>query len=273
MNTTDLLSQKLEQFRTDKTSNPFAIRNIRDLVITELTDEIWMITACDSDGGIGPKPLDTFHTSAYDLGRFGMRVPLMEILASGAEPILTADLLTVEMEPTGKEIIRGVMDELHEAGVNPNTAVTGSTEDNVKTVQTGMGVVITGFIHRNNFRPGKSLAGDVVAVIGIPKSAPEYKVECNDPEITSPSTVRELLALEFIHEILPVGSKGIKHESGELAKTAGLLFSYNQNPDISITKSGGPSTCCLVSLSPDNYNKLKEEITKPVSLIGELREK
>jgi hypothetical protein len=273
MNSTDLLSQKLEEFRADKTSNPFAIRNVRDLVITELTNTVWMVTACDSDGGIGPKPLDTFHTSAYELGRFGMRVPLMEIIASGAEPFITADLLTVEMDPTGKEIIRGIRDELDDAGVNGNTAVTGSTEDNVKTVQTGMGVVIMGLVHKNDFRPGKSLPGDIVAAVGIPKSAPEYKVEYNDTEIANPATVRELLALEFIHEILPVGSKGIQHESAELAKVSGLSFSYNKNPDISINKSGGPSACCLVSLSADNFNNLKDKIKKPVFLIGELREK
>jgi hypothetical protein len=271
MTSADIILNRLNSFKKDKSKNVFNTRNVRDLVITELTDEIWLVTACDSDGGIGPKPLDTFSSTAYDLGRLGMRVPLMEILASGAEPFLTADLLMVEMEPTGKEIIRGIKDELADAEVSPNTAVTGSTEDNVRTVQTGMGVVIMGFVHKNDFNPGKSREGDIIAAMGIPKSAPEYKIVYNDPEIADPQTIRRLIETGLVHDILPVGSKGIQHEISELAATAGLVYKLNKKTDVSITKSGGPSTCCLVSLEEENLPVLREKIRKPISVLGKLR--
>jgi hypothetical protein len=231
-----------------------------------------MITACDSDGGIGPKELDTVYSSGYELGRLGARVPIMEILASGAVPILTVDLLSVEMEPTGKEIILGVKEESIDAGMSSKIILTGSTEDNVKTVQTGMGVVIIGLVQKKDFRPGNSMKGDIVVCIGVPKSAPEFKVTYSDPEIADPKTILALGQLSFIHDILPVGSKGIKHEFSELAGSACLTSHYYNDIKVDVTKSGGPSTCCLISLLPEMLDELKTSINKPVFVIGELTE-
>ncbi|MCX6168522.1 MAG: hypothetical protein NTX65_04220 [Ignavibacteriales bacterium] len=267
----EIILNKYIQLKGKKAGDGFEVRQVRDLVITEFTDDFWMIVACDSDGGIGPKKLDTVYSSGYDLGRLGARVPIMEILASGAVPILVVDVLSVEMEPTGKEIIRGVKDEAIDAGMNSNIIITGSTEDNVATIQTGMGVVIIGLIQKKDFRPGNSIAGDSVVCIGIPKSAPEFKVVFSDSEIADPRTINELGKLDFIHDILPVGSKGISHEFAELAKSANLFPNYNQNLNVDVSKSGGPSTCCLVSLPKNMIDVLREKIEKPMFTIGELR--
>ncbi|MEW6508051.1 MAG: AIR synthase related protein [Bacteroidota bacterium] len=240
-------------------------------MVTKLTDDLWIVVSSDSDGGIGPKKNDTVFSPPYDLGRLGARVPLMEMIASGSIPIMVVDVLAVEMEPTGKEIIKGVKDEAEEAGMNSNAVVTGSTEDNVETVQTGMGVVIIGLVEKNDFRPGKSAKGDIVVSIGIPKSAPEYKVVYNDPVIANTKTVRQLNQLSFVHDILPVGSKGIKHEFYEIGKSAGLRPYYFDVVEIDVTKSGGPSTCCLVSLNKKDLKNLASKIDKPITIIGELR--
>lgn len=269
----EIILKKYLALKEGNIQKAFKTRSVRDLLITELTGEIWLVVASDSAGGIGPKSHDSYSTTGYELGRLVIRVPIMEILASGAIPITVIDALTVEMDPTGKEIIRGVKDESASAGINADLAVTGSTEDNVKTVQTGMGAVVIGFVHKKDFKPGSSLEKDIVVCVGIPKSAPDNKVIYSDPEIANPKIVRELRQLEFVHDILPVGSKGIKHEFKELAGSSELIGSYYNDNIIDINKSGGPSTCCLVSLPKDKMSELMHKINCPVSLIGELRKK
>lgn len=267
----EILLKKYFDLKERNIPDAFRIKQVRDLLITELTDELWLVVASDSAGGIGPKMNDSYFATGYELGRLVVRVPIMETLASGAMPITVIDALAVEMEPTGKEIIRGVKDESADAGLKSDLAVTGSTEDNVKTVQTGMGAVVIGFVHKNDFKPGRSVAGDIVVCVGIPKSAPEFKVVYSDEEITNPQTIRELNKLKYVHDILPVGSKGIKHEFNELAKSAGLEACYSDYLSVNISKSGGPSTCCLVSIPPDKLDELIEKINCPISSIGELR--
>jgi hypothetical protein len=266
----EIILNKYLQIKKQNTIEGFKLRQVRDLLITEFTDDFWMVVACDSDGGIGPKEFDTVYSTGYELGRLGARVPIMEILASGAVPILVVDTLTVEMEPTGKEIICGVNDEAIEAGMGNDIVITGSTEDNVKTVQTGMGVVIIGLVQKKDFRPGQSLPGDIVVCIGIPKSAPEFKLSYSDPAIANPKIIRQLDKLGFIHDILPVGSKGIKYEFSELAISAGLIPRYFEKIKVDVLKSGGPSTCCLISLSKEMLKVLIEKIDKPIFEIGEL---
>lgn len=266
----DTLIKQYDILKNTSTENVFRTNRIRDLLITELTKDFWMVVACDSAGGIGPKKNDSVHVPGYELGRLCARVPIIEILSSGAYPISIIDTLTVEMDPTGKHIIKGVKEEAKDAGINGDLAVTGSTEDNVKTFQSGIGVTVIGLVSKKDFKPGNSNEGDIVVCIGIPKSAPEYKIVYDDPEITNPLTIRKLCKLNFVHDILSVGSKGIKYEAVELAKSAGLSFNFYKNLKVDIKKSGGPSTCCLVSLPEKNLQDLKQVMTKPVSLIGEL---
>jgi selenophosphate synthetase-related protein len=269
--TSDSLLKKYRQLKDSHDRISFPVKSVRDLLVTEITKDLWMVVSSDSDGGIGPKKYDSVFSHPYDLGRLAARVPLIEMIASGSIPLLVVDVLAVEMEPTGAEIIRGVKDEAEEAGLNSNTVVTGSTEDNVVTVQTGMGVVVIGIVSNYDFRPGKSNIGDIIVSIGIPKSAPEYKVVYNDPEIVNTKTIRQLNQLSFIHDILPVGSKGIKHEFIEIGNSAGLSPRYFDVTEIDVTKSGGPSTCCLVSIDKKDLTKLTNLIDKPICVIGELR--
>jgi hypothetical protein len=270
--TTDLLLEKYHRVKKHDISDAFTTRQVRDLLITELTNELWMVVSCDSAGGIGPKKDDTVYAPAYDLGRLVARVPIMEILSSGAIPVSVVDTLSVEMEPLGREIIKGVRDEVSYAGMNAKLSVTGSTEDNVVTTQTGMSVVIIGVVSKKDFRPGSSLNEDLVVCVGIPKSAPEYEIKYSDPEIADPKTIRQLNQLNFIHDILPVGSRGVAHEFNEMAASSFLSPHYYDDIKINIKKSGGPSTCCLVSFASEFLEEFKKEINKPIFVIGKMRE-
>ncbi|MGE5400823.1 MAG: AIR synthase related protein [Ignavibacteriales bacterium] len=269
----DELIKRYRNLKQDPASGGFGVRAVRDLLVTELTGNLCMVVACDSDGGIGPKKGDTFFCPGYTLGRLAARVPMMELLASGAVPVLVVDVLSVEMEPTGKEIIMGVREEVALSGLRAESVVTGSTEDNVSTTQTGMGVVAIGFVENGDFRPGRSLDGDMVISLGIPKSAPSDTISLTDPDIADIWSIRQLNQLEYVHDILPVGSKGIFHEFNELAESAGLIPELNDDLCVDVRKSGGPSTTVLVSLPGEKITAIKTIFSQPVNIIGKLRKR
>ncbi len=246
------------------------LRKVRDLTLVRVAGPNYLVLACDSDGGIGPKPQDTVYTTGYWLGRVAARVPLMEVLASGATPLILVDALGVEMEPTGKEIIRGIRVEAAEAGLVDPAAITGSTEDNVPTVATGIGVTVIGVVQESHLRPGTSRVGDAIVAVGKPKSAPDDDVTEDDPEIADLPAVRSLLNLPYVRDILPVGSKGIAYEAGQMAQCCGLDVALVDECSLDIKKSAGPSTCVLASLPESMLEELAATVNKPVSLIGRL---
>jgi selenophosphate synthetase-related protein len=244
------------------------VRQIRDLSIVDLSAGISLVVACDSDGGIGSKEHDLVQVPGDVLGRFATRVPLMELLAAGATPILVVNTLAVEMDPSGKAIIKGVREEAVQAGLDPLTAVTGSTEDNVPTTATGMGVTIIGLVSEEELRPGRSETGDAVVCVGVPKSAPDDEVRLDDPQIADTACIRAMGTQDYIHDVLPVGSKGLVHELAELARCADLTFQPQAGHELDIHKSAGPSTCVLVSLPAGKVDTLRRLVTQPVYPLG-----
>ena len=262
-----------EQLKAERESNSHLIRQVRDLTIMDISSGMMLVLTCDSDGGIGPKEHDAVRVPAQLLGRFAVRVPLMEMFAAGAIPAVVVDTLAVEMEPSGRAIIEGIREELSLAGLDADKILTGSTEDNVPTVQTGVGVVVVGFVSETDFKPGSSRSDDFVVCVGKPKSAPDDEVTLGDPEIADTVCVRTLAGLNYIHDILPVGSKGITHEQIELAECANLTILPESNPGVDIHKSAGPSTCVLASLSASQLTNLQTIVRQPVFVLGKLVEK
>lgn len=251
---------------SDKRS--FYSHQVRDLSIIDLDAGRLLVIAVDSDGGIGELVHDPVYCTAFDLGRFSIRVPLMEIRASGAKPIAAFDMLTVPMDKYGKEIIRGVRAELLEADLTDNFPLSGSTEDNVPTTMTGVGTAVIGIAEKNEFRPGTTKTEDVILCIGLPKSAPDEKVLLNDPEIIKQSDLSTICKIENIHEILPVGSKGIAYEINQIEETVGLKSVIKKNIRINLEKSAGPSTCVIVTTSPDTEKVLKNHLNVPITKVG-----
>lgn len=248
-------------------------RRVRDLSVLAIAPGVWLVVACDANGGIGPKPQDTVRTSGYELGRLAARVPLLETIACGATPILLIDMLNVEREPTGAAIIAGVREEMRDSGMDPERALNGSTEDNVPTVATGVGIAVLGLAAEERFRPGRARAGDSVLCIGVPKSAPRYRVVSDDPAILRPSALRHLASLECVGDILPVGSRGVAAEAHDLATSAGLTFVPDGLPTIDVTASGGPGTCCLITVSPDAISQVHAlPGLPPVCVVGHIKE-
>ncbi|MDQ7992185.1 MAG: AIR synthase related protein, partial [Propionicimonas sp.] len=123
------------------------VRRVRDLLL--LDGDLVVVT--DSVGGIGPKPADTVPADAATAAHFALRVPLLEVLCAGARPIAVVDALCVELSPTGEAMIAEIRRLAGEAGVPP-AAITGSTEENVATVATGVGVTVLGRLGVLNVR-------------------------------------------------------------------------------------------------------------------------
>ena len=254
-------------------SNPAArLKRCRDLTLMDLNAEQYLVVACDSDGGIGSKPQDTVRASEELVGTFAVRVPLFEVVACGAEPFLVVDCLSVEMDGVGTKIIRAIRDYSRRAGITEEAQFTGSTEDNVPTVQTGIGVTVLGLADKDGFFPGSSKPGDAVLCAGVPKSGPRYQLKLEDPKVLSIEDLIRLRRSPHARDILPVGSKGILREARQLAESASLSFVASRGSDVDfVERSAGPSTCVLISVSPERANDVAANVAAPVREVGTLR--
>jgi hypothetical protein len=249
---------------------PHPVETSRDVLIFEFENGEVMVVGCDSAGGIGPKPLDKVKVNGYTLGKFTARVALMEVLSTGAKPICIVNALSVEPYPTGVEITKGVKAEAKKADLDPKLAVTGSSEKNVKTEQTGIGVTVIGLTKKESLRIGVSQPKDVVVAIGTPSVGDEVVFAEKKRKIADMTDMLKLLKLEFIHEIIPVGSEGIGHEIETLAKCSKLKFQLANQTKINVEKSAGPATVILSSLPRSELTELEYAVSKPINIVGHL---
>lgn len=229
-------------------------RRVRDLLV--LDD---LVVATDSIGGIGPKPADTVPADAATVAHFALRVPLLEVLCAGARPIAVIDDLCVELEPTGRLMIAEIRRLAAAAGV-PAEAVTGSTEDNVVTAATGIGVTVLGRLPDGGQVGGGSRAGDVVLCAGLPISAPRDEIYIGHPDQVPVASVAAALATGLVHDALPVGSKGLAWEVPQLAASAGLDHEWLDASGISRSDSGGPASCVLFSCDPESVAAVRRAL-------------
>ena len=246
------------------------VETSRDVLIFEFENGKVMVIGCDSAGGIGPKPLDKVRVDGYTLGKFTARVAIMEVLSTGAKPICLVDTLSVEPEPTGIEIIKGVRDEAKEAGLDPKLAVTGSSEKNISVEQTGIGVTVIGMTRKEFLRIGVSQPKDVVVAVGTPCVGDEVVLAEKERKTADTNDIIKLLDIDFIHEIVPVGSEGIAHEIGTMAKESNLRFKLSDQLKVDVKKSAGPATVILASLPNSKLTELKRAISKPINIVGHL---
>ena len=224
----------------------FNIKKVRDLSLIEIGRD-YIVIAVDSFGGIGAKEHDVVKLSIEEWAIAILRVPLMEIIASGAQPILVIDALGVEYEPTGRQVIETLKRELSRLGYD-GLPLNGSTEDNIPVSSSAAGIVILGIVSKEDFSPGTTQDEDRAFVVGVPKSGPHERVELGrDPEIPDIKDLITIRGVSGVHDILPVGSHGIAYEAKEMAKSANLNIEFFRDLPIDLKKSGGPSTCFLVS--------------------------
>lgn len=246
-----------------------AIASNRDVLLFEFPTGQVLVVGCDSSGGIGPKPLDKLKVDGYVLGKFTARAALMEVLAVGATPVCIVDALAVEGTPLGAEILAGIRSEAVQAGLDPDLAVTGSTEKNIIVEQTGIGVTVIGTCSsRSQLKIGISQDGDLVAAVGVPCVAGE--VLTAEGKIAETADIVTLRDLGFIHEVIPVGSTGVAHEIQTLSRCSKLAYNLTPQAVVDVKKSAGPATVILATLRIEDLAQLKAATPKPVTVVAAL---
>lgn len=247
------------------------VQQYRDLTLIDLINDIRLVIACDSNASNGEK-INDFKKNKYEESTVSViKVPIMEVLASGAVPLVIIDNLCMEMEPTGKRIIAIIKAELARSLPDLSIAITGSTEDNFPTTQSGFGITVIGILNPERNRLGTSEKGDSVYCVGYPQSGiykPYYE---NTYSVCGIDTVYALSKMSEIHEILPVGSKGVLYEANQLAFFSGNQFILERKPEIDENTSAGSSTAVLITAKNIDELELSQVIGKPITKIGSLK--
>lgn len=235
----------------------------RDVVLIRIGGGKFLAVACDSAGGIGEKEHDLVKVSPYITGRFTCRVTLMELFAIGAKPLTLTATISCEPSPTGEGLLKGIKDELSACGLD-GIPYAVSTEKNIPTCQTALGVTTIGIASGDEIRMGKTKSGDIIYCLGVPKVGNE--VSLKDPDIADAMAVKRLLAISDVHDIIPVGSRGIKGEVEYLAEVSGFSVQWERLLPVDIKKSAGPATC-VVFTAPET---LELKGLRPVFRLGTL---
>lgn len=233
----------------------------RDVSFIKIEKDLYLAVACDSCGGIGNKEKDVVKVPPYIVGRFTTRVSMMELLSIGASPKGLTAAVCSEPKPTGEGLVSGIFEELKQ--IDEKMSITISTEKNMPTCQTGLGITAIGTVNSNSLKVNKTRALDKLYCIGIPKVGNEISLE--DPELADITLIKKLLKHPKIHDIIPVGSKGIKGETNILASYLKLEVIWRKDIPLDLNKTAGPCTCVLIT-SPEIISL---DIPQPVFLLGE----
>ncbi|ABR46310.1 conserved hypothetical protein [Alkaliphilus metalliredigens QYMF] len=244
------------------------IKRCRDLTLIERAGQPNLVIACDSCGGIGEKPQDQIKVPAEVVGYFTARVSLMEVMSVGARVMTVINTLSVEREPTGEKMIKGIQKMIEEVKL-PITALNGSTEENVVTCQTAMGITVIGEVERESIKIGCSKPGDLIVALGTPKVGNEIKLPIDD-EICSIKDFQALVKMKNVKDIHPIGSKGMYYEAQLLASLNHCEFKSREATGVDLKKSAGPATAVIFSVSKEQLPTVESQLQQQVKVIGSL---
>jgi len=186
-------------------------------------------------------------------------------MSMGFTPMILADGLAVEMNDTGRQLIEGFNEVLSKLKTT-KVHLTGSTEENIKTVQTSMGVTCIGICDKNKLKYKKTSKNDVCLLIGLPLVGND--VVNNPDKILDINDFETLYLCDYINEMLPVGSRGTATELSDLCTHNMLNFKYEDNISINLNNSGGPSCSCLITTDEKYVDIIKNLVNKPINFIG-----
>lgn len=255
------------------------IYKFRDLTIIKNKEKkCEMVIACDSCCGIGEEKDDFVNADNEVVGYFSARVCLFEILAFRSKPLVIVNNLGMPMKNRGEKILKGINKAIKEyneekffdGDSNLEECITGSTEDNFKTLQTFLGLTILG--EKNEELSYNFEKGDNIYLLGIPKVGEEVldDINNNSREIVNFKMLKLLLENTDVKDILPIGSKGIIHEVKELENSNNIKINLSYEGEL-LHKSAGPATAVLFICKNNCLENLKDKIKMmPIKKIGEL---
>jgi selenophosphate synthetase-related protein len=256
-----------------KNYSPDRARTTRDVLLVRIDADRLLAVTCDSAGAVGSKPQDEIKASPELVGKLTTRVALMELLSIGADPIAISGTFSAEPKPTGDLLIRGIREEVRNARIG-ELRIVCSSEKNFKVKQTGIGITAIGLISKSQVKIGRCQGGDEVIAVGEPAVGREVIRAEKKRSIANTLDVLRLRKKPFVHELIPVGSKGILHETNVMAKGSGLVFEASVPGHGSFEKSAGPATVLLLALAPGHFTGVKRVVgLKPAREIGALRKR
>lgn len=242
----------------------------RDLTLVDFHDEYLLAVSCDSTGGIGDKPHDVVRTSPFMVGYHTAKVALMELLCVHGEPFLLSDTLSVEMDPTGAEIMRGIDALLKEYDPQHSIAVTGSTEENFRVSATGLGVTVMGRIDKRHWPLKKTETQDLAVMVGDAKCGEEV-LKTEKEKSLMLHHVKTLRELSYVREVVPGGSRGMAHEIALVERTSKIRFLPAEGEKPLLYHSCGPASALLVTLREEHLKDLQMTLNIPVHVLGIFR--
>lgn len=194
-----------------------------------------LVITTDNSAAIGEKPHDIVNVPDEVAAKFAARVALAEQWTAGGEA--TAILLhNFSGEEHWPRYVSGITQLFSELNISV-PPVSGSTESNIETLQSGLAVTVIGRKLRALADPhelewfiyGEPLVGE--AVINHPDRIADLRI------------VKNALDRNQIERIWPVGSGGIELEAEKLFGRKMPLA-----PGIAKQASGGPATCLLIGV-------------------------
>jgi hypothetical protein len=225
---------------------------MRDALFLPLNEEEELVITVDNVGAIGQKERDDVFASYEEVAYFSLRVAMMEMLSVGAVPF-SAAIANFNGENAWLLYERGLKRVCGELGIK-DVRLVGSSETNFSLLQSAVGFTLIGKVRAAEKRIGRTPKDAGIAVIGYPRVGPEVLEHPND--ILPLPLFRKLLEEEGVYELIPVGSKGIRHELAVLGQVNGRQLSDGEHL-LDLDKSAGPSTCILIS-----YNKERESVLR-----------
>lgn len=205
-----------------------------------------LIIAADNSGSVGSKEHDAVYVPYETVGYFSARVALMECVAAGGKPF-AAVLQNFSGNEAWQPLCEGVKKAAREMGCTLD--LTGSSESNFQMNQSATGIVVLGHQEKetNQFDPQNVCYG----VIGKPLVGAEV---IENPKAIAPLSVfKKMAEMQEVKSIMPVGSKGIRHE---LIKMSGK----NGACELDLDKSAGPSTCFLFAVDKKAMKQVEQTV-------------
>ena len=226
----------------------------RDVATIPLNAEEELVIATDNSGAIGMHEQDEVHVPYDVVAYYNFRVAWMECVAAGAEPFSVV-IHNFSGDEAWEQLLAGIHRGVKELAI-PNLEITGSTETNFQLLQSAIGMAIIGKRHKKKrqtslrkYDPEKMEA----AVIGKPLVGNEV---IKNPQSVAPLSLFKWLARQHgVISLLPVGSKGILYELGQLFSRQALEFSV----DLPMTKTSGPATCFIAVYEKAVATKVQEK--------------
>jgi hypothetical protein len=219
----------------------------RDLAIFRAARRRYLVAACDAVGGLGNKPEDVVQIDPECVGYFCARVVLLELLSVQVRPRLAACTFSVEMHPTGQLLLSGVQRQFKEENLLDQVSIIDSTETNFTTRHTAMGMTLIGDIRSAHTVRTNVQVDDIVYRVGVPRVG----LHLGDADLLPVNVVRALAVSRSVHEVIPLGSRGVAAELRDLRKRGVDVELFADLDRAELSRSGGPANAVLVVAGQD----------------------